>query len=349
MYTRTPPRSTLQGIARVGLAVALGLAAACAETTAPAISDEPQFPPEGGSESGLAEVTVPNGQLLVERSGDIVLFRATDEEPVVVARNARLPSWSPDGSKVAFVKNVDPSTDLGAWTLCITTLEDSDTHCAAPAAIGAGGAAGGLYFPASWSPDGTRLAYSSFANGQASGLRVLDVATMSHRELTDFPVISPSWSPDGSRIALVQGSGWEFESDWSGSLAVIAPDGTGFRTVSTGDRRYLFRQVTWSHSGEFLALGLADQSNCPMGCASALGVARLAETSTGWKLSSIWVIGDEWNYRGIAWSPDDTQVASTRTTCSLGGPCTSSVISVAVEGNPTPLRIPDAQNPAWGR
>ena len=57
---------------------------------------------------------------------------------------------------------------------------------------------------ASWSPDGRRVAYSSFEGGRPS-IIIQEIATGARRKLTQFKGINsaPAFSPDGREIALV--------------------------------------------------------------------------------------------------------------------------------------------------
>jgi len=296
------------------------------------------------------------GRLLVVRGDSILLVNATGGEPVMVAKG-RLPIWSPDGSMFAFVP-VRGAAESGPATLCIAQVDGSDTRCAI-----VGPTDGYLLQRPSWSPDGLSLAYSTneWAIDQprmgSSGLRVLDVATMSYRQVTDFPVLSPSWSPDGNRIALVFGSQpYQVDADYSGFLGTVAPDGTGFHAVSSGlmDGRYLFRHVAWSPSGEHLAFSLSDQSNCPMGCPiSALGVAGFAMGPDGESISDPRILPADPGYFGpVSWSPDQTQLAFTQGGCVdyWEVSCSSrTVMVIGVGGDWKAPLVPDAHSPAWSR
>lgn len=55
----------------------------------------------------------------------------------------------------------------------------------------------------SWSPDGTKLAYSDFDDDL--DIYVLDLETGKERQVTDSPAddTSPAWSPDGTKLAFV--------------------------------------------------------------------------------------------------------------------------------------------------
>jgi|LSQX01.2.fsa_nt_gb hypothetical protein len=71
-----------------------------------------------------------------------------------------------------------------------------------------------------WSPDGLRLAYVSYHDGNAE-ICVIDLEDRSIRRLTSNNVTdtSPSWSPDGTAIA--------FASDLAGSRELYVMDGNG--------------------------------------------------------------------------------------------------------------------------
>jgi dipeptidyl aminopeptidase/acylaminoacyl peptidase len=115
-------------------------------------------------------------------------------------RNARWPSWSPDGTHVAFAAS-------GA----IYTVRPDGTGLRRVVAHGSA---------PSWSPDGQRIAYRA-----AGGIRLV---TPDGRDVTPArgggvgPAGAPAWSPDGRELAIASSDG----------LYVVGANGRHLRRVS---------------------------------------------------------------------------------------------------------------------
>tara|TARA_R110001606_G_scaffold201756_1_gene349791 strand:+ start:4259 stop:7222 length:2964 start_codon:yes stop_codon:yes gene_type:complete len=105
------------------------------------------------------------------------------------------PSWSPDGSKLAFSTDRGGKTDIWLMDLASGVLTQlTDDPKPANSAI--------------WSPDGTRIAYLADALTTVflgSTVNVIDVATGEETVLSDpiFGPSAPAWSADGKSIIVV--------------------------------------------------------------------------------------------------------------------------------------------------
>ena len=127
------------------------------------------------------------------------------------------PSWSPDGTKLAFAgQSNDGQSDLYVLDLAsdaVARLTNDRYTDADP----------------SWSPDGTTLVFASDrtrwgAEGKQN-LFLLDIATLGVRYLTfgDWTDQSPMWSPDGTRIAFAS------DRDGTSALYTVNAEGDGSR------------------------------------------------------------------------------------------------------------------------
>jgi hypothetical protein len=111
-------------------------------------------------------------------------------------------TWSPDGSKFAFVVFANGDNELA-----ILDVESRDVEKRIPVPE-----VGAMANPA-WSPDGKHIAFSGQVGG-LSDLFLVDVDTDIVTRLTDdrHADLQPAWSPDGSTIAWVTDRGPE--TDW---------------------------------------------------------------------------------------------------------------------------------------
>jgi len=112
------------------------------------------------------------------------------------ANKPRLPVLSPDRETIAYTMEIGEG-GVGGWELWAT-----DTNGDVNVQLATGLAADAR---ATWSPDGSRLAYVTERSG-AADLWVLDLVTEATTQVThsDLTETDPAWSPDGTRIAFAQ-------------------------------------------------------------------------------------------------------------------------------------------------
>ena len=112
------------------------------------------------------------------------------------------PSWSPDGTKIAFVSSRDGNREIYVMNVDSTGKIEHLTRGISPC----------------WSPDGTKIAFEAYHNRMQIYVVNADGTGKSKLLVNGY---SPSWSPDGTKIAFLRSCGME-----ASSVYVINADGT---------------------------------------------------------------------------------------------------------------------------
>jgi Tol biopolymer transport system component len=205
--------------------------------------------------------------------------------PVDVPGFVGVPSWSPDGSEIAFAVNSydDPHPEAGNWDIYVANADGSDPKRLTTDRVD--------HTPA-WSPDSTQIAYV-YGYDSDQQIRVMNADGSDMRELTSDNGFHsfPTWSPDGSQIAYVG-----FEGT-NANIYVMNADGSGSHQV-TDDPAHEDAPA-WSPDGRLIAFTSEGGSRDP-------GIYTMSPDGTG---VAEWAHDPDPANLGIAWSPDGTKMA----------------------------------------
>ena len=146
-----------------------------------------------------------------------------------------MPSFSPDGSKIAFESNRD-----GNYEIYIINVDGSEqTRLTKNPAWD---------LRPSFSPDGSKIAFTSNRDGNYE-IYIMDPDGKNQIRLTnnDSKDVSPSWSPDGSKIA--------FESNRDGNCEIYIMNVDGSEQTRLTNNPAEDRQPCFSPDGAKIAFG----------------------------------------------------------------------------------------------
>jgi len=255
----------------------------------------------------------------------IAVAYADGSNTVTLARGTG-PSWSPDGTKIAFAA-IDYYCDYYYY--------DCYYYPVGLAVMSADGS--GLVFltneasdaQPTWSPDGTRIAFISSRNGR-SGVYVLNAGVPTL--LTNIPraVSKPAWSPDGTRLAFT----CEVDSGNS-DICVINANGTGFTRLTSDPGQDA--GPAWKPDGSRIAFATTRY-------AGAYELASMTpDGGDVTRLSPATAASDP------AWKPDGTKLVVANLVCGSSSGCSSRGLLVMTAGGTglTTVSAGADYAPAW--
>jgi hypothetical protein len=234
----------------------------------------------------------------------------------------------------------------------------------------------GRNFRPVWSPDGQRIAFTTYASGQSEES---DIYTMDAdgsnvvRRTNGGNFASGAWSPDGQKLAV------STEGTYSSEIYLVSADEDGsspIHLVAQG------RSPTWSPDGKSIAFvhisgddgydhisvmnadgtGLRPLTEIDAGGIYGLGWSpdgqRLAFSKCLFASCDIYMmnadgsglrqITDLGKAQGASWSPDGQWIAITLSSSTAGGSWLSLIAYVAAEGGLARV-VAQGYSPSWGR
>ncbi len=300
--TTLPFRPKRSGILPlVGFLIFLGACGRGPEPTAPEL-DEPSLQPTRVLPPKLAFMSRRDG------NGEIYVMNGNGAVQVNLTNNPTLdflPSWSPDGKKIAFLRSVhvpdpdEPGQLTSSDDLLVMNPDGTGVADLSGSSLGMV-----LTQRVAWSPDGSTIAFSAVAAGHSLSSGLIDIWLVHPDGSGLVPLttdhlgnIEVAWSPDGSKLAFVRhhSNGGSRGAPEDRGIYVIAANGTGLTQLTASRRDF---QPTWSPSGDRIAFEhLMRNGNNDIFTVNANGAARTNLTNHP--------ANDAWP----SWSPDGASIA----------------------------------------
>ncbi len=235
------------------------------------------------------------------------------------------PAWSPDGTRIAFVRHGSNAESPGIYTVA---ADGSDQQLVVPFRTGSGGEGDLAVYSwgktgPTWSPDGKKLAYvlgiqernpdqqRGHKDYTGQVLYTVNVDGSETRELfavqdslQESITTEPAWSPDSQRIAFVHAGTVNDGTALEVALYTARADGSQLDVISGPHRELeplgLPQVLSWSPDGAHILISHPNSENSHFAPPSIIN-------PDGTNLSEVGGHGTQ-----AVWSPDGSKIAQLR-------------------------------------
>jgi TolB protein len=189
---------------------------------------------------------------------------------------SRSPSWSPDGSRIAYVHGASPSRTKNIYVVAASGGDPTRLTQTA-----------GDFSTPRWSPDWSRLAFTDCAVGNCD-IFIVNADGSGSTNLTRSSTFDfdPSWSPDGARLAF---SSYRDESQ---DIFVVDADGRNLRRLAKNVFGGWSSSPIWSPDGRHIAFAvngaLENRSGIYVVAAEGSTPAQITRAAPNWDVPSAW-------------------------------------------------------------
>jgi Tol biopolymer transport system component len=251
--------------------------------------------------TGTPSSAVQNGLIAFARGGPQPGLYVTNPDGTGLTKLPSVPgdtgpAWSPDGSKIAFVRFREGGA--GIWVMNVDGT-------GARRITDGGPDVDGTDLGPAWSPDGSRIAFAREGRPAKAATGNTDIYVVNADgtdvvRLTDDPMMeyAPTWSPDGSRIAFAAydlAAGGHPPSPLR--LYVMNADGTDVEALGPENMEGL----SWSPDGTEIAFVDTQTGSIMAIHPDGTALRRIIDVAE--------LVGGVHLVYGATWSPDGTQIA----------------------------------------